>query len=54
MSFRGDGRILEVEIFLQSSILCYLRSVFGPAQEAVAVSYCVDLRTERRSEIVGY
>ena len=54
MSFRGDGRILEVETFLQSSVLCYLRSVFWPAQEAVAVSYGVDLMTERRLEIVGY
>ena len=54
MSIRGDGRILEVETFLQSSILCYLRSVFWPAQEAVAVSYGVDPRIERRLEIVGY
>ena len=53
MSFRGDERILEVETFLQSSILCYPHLVFWPAQEAVAVSYGVDLRIERRLEIVG-
>jgi hypothetical protein len=54
MSSRGDGRILEVETFLQSSILSYLHSVFWPAQEAVAVYYGVDLRIERRLEIAGY
>ena len=32
----------------------YLRSVFWPAQEAVVVSYGVDLRIERRLGILVY
>ena len=54
MNFRRDGRIPEVETFLQSYIVCYLRSVFWPAQDAVAVSSGVDLKIERWLEIVGY